>query len=119
MPRKILLNRCYGGFSLSKAAKNQYKTATQHVSRPPHWYMDQDVRRDDPVLIEIVEKMGLDKASGSFAKLAIIEIPDDVPVDGWTVQDYDGVEWVAENHRTWSGGEPRTAGSCRDTTRDE
>lgn len=115
MPRKILLNRCYGGFSLSEAAKNQYKTATQHVSRPPHWYMDQDVRRDDPVLIEIVEKMGLDKASGSFAKLAIIEIPDDVPVDGWTVQDYDGVEWVAENHRTW----PRTAGSCRDTTRDE
>jgi hypothetical protein len=29
----------------------------------------------------------------------VIEIPDDVE---WEVEEYDGLEWVAEKHRTWS-----------------
>jgi hypothetical protein len=101
MPTKILLNICYGGFSLSDTVKDQYNTATAHVVKPEHWYMDQDVRRDDPILIQIVESAGLVAAGGRFSKLAIVEIPDDVPVDGWIIQEYDGIEWVAEKHRTW------------------
>lgn len=101
MGRKIVINRCYGGFSLSKEAKNRYKEATQDIPKPKHWYMDTDVRRDDPVLIQIIETMGLQAAGGGFAKLKIIEIPDEIPSDGWIVQDYDGMEWIAEKHRTW------------------
>ncbi len=101
MPRKIVLNRCYGGFGLSKHAKELYKAATKDVIRGKHYYLDQDVSRDDPILIGIIEELGLSASGGPHSKLSIIEIPDDVPADGWCVMDYDGMEWVAEKHRTW------------------
>jgi hypothetical protein len=101
MGRKIVVNRCYGGFSLSKHVKALYKEATKDIPRPENWFMESDVRRDDPVLIKIIEDVGIQSASSGFSKLRIIEIPDDVPADGWMIQDYDGMEWVAEKHRTW------------------
>ena len=48
-------------------------------------------------LIEAIEELG-EKANGPFAKLKIVEVPDDVK---WHIAEYDGREWVAENHRTW------------------
>lgn len=57
-----------------------------------------DIERNDPVLVQVVEEMEED-AWGTCAQLKVIEIPDDVQ---WTVQEYDGSEWVAETHRTWS-----------------
>ena len=54
--------------------------------------------------VKIVKEVGLKESSGEvgeLAKLKIIEIPDDVPEDGWIILDYDGVEWVAEKHRCW------------------
>lgn len=48
-------------------------------------------------LIETIEELG-EKANGAFAKLKILEIPDDVQ---WHIAEYDGWEWVAENHRKW------------------
>ena len=101
MPKKIVVNRCFGGFNLSETAKNMYNQATAGIPRPEHWHMITDVDRDDPFLVQIVENMGVEAASGDFSKLAIVEIPDDVPADGWIIQEYDGVEWVAEKHRTW------------------
>jgi hypothetical protein len=53
--------------------------------------------RTDPNLIQVVEEMG-EKANGKFAKLKIIEIPDNTE---WTIEEYDGLEWIAEAHRTW------------------
>lgn len=58
---------------------------------------DRDLKRNDPFLVEVVEKLG-DKANGSCAKLAVIEIPDDVE---WEVEEYDGIEHIAEVHETW------------------
>ena len=43
--------------------------------------------------------MGADKAGGCYARLEIIEIPDKVE---WEIDEYDGLEWVAEKHRRWS-----------------
>ena len=34
-----------------------------------------------------------------YAQLKIVEIPDDVK---WIVEEYDGIELIAEVHRTWS-----------------
>lgn len=56
------------------------------------------VERDDEKLIAVVEELK-EKANGPYASLKVIEIPDDVD---WILQDYDGVEWVAEKHRTWN-----------------
>lgn len=56
-----------------------------------------DVERDDADLVAVVELLG-PAASGSFANLKIIEIPDDVE---WEIDEYDGMEHVAETHRVW------------------
>lgn len=80
-----------------------YKEATKDIIRDDHWYADQDIKRDDPILIGIIKELGLKKAGGNYSVFEIIEIPDDVPEDGWIIQDYDGMEWVAERHRTWNG----------------
>jgi len=39
-----------------------------------------------------------DEVDTRYSKLKIVEIPDDVK---WHIGEYDGIEWVAENHRTW------------------
>ena len=62
-----------------------------------YWYSG-DIDRDDPLLIEVVEELGEEEASGDYAKLEIVEIPDDV---GWYLDDYDGFESIHENHRSW------------------
>lgn len=61
-------------------------------------FYDRDLQRDDPILVKVVEELGED-AYGMFAELKIVEIPDNVE---WEIAEYDGMEWVAEVHRTWS-----------------
>jgi len=61
------------------------------------YFSDSDIKRDDPKLIEIVERLG-EESNGNFAKLKIVEIPDDVK---WVIDDYDGMESVEEAHRSW------------------
>ena len=61
-------------------------------------FYDRDIPRDDSALIQVVEEMG-EAANGSCAALKIVDIPDDVD---WYIEEYDGNEWVAERHRTWS-----------------
>jgi len=46
-----------------------------------------------------VQELGGERAGGPAAILKVVEIPELV---AWHIQDYDGLEWVAENHRTWS-----------------
>lgn len=55
------------------------------------------IPRNDPVLVTVVEDMG-SKANSRYADLTVVDIPDDVE---WTIEEYDGTEWVAEKHRTW------------------
>ena len=66
--------------------------------RPPIFesYL-RDIERDDPLLVEVVEKLG-DQSSGKLSSLKIVEIPADVD---FVIEEYDGLEWVAERHRTW------------------
>ena len=59
-----------------------------------------EIPRDDPTLVQVVEELG-NGASGRFADLAIVEIPDGV---AWQIEEYDGYEHVAERHRTWGAG---------------
>lgn len=60
-------------------------------------FNSKDIDRTDKDLITVVEKLG-EKANTMCSSLKILEIPDDVD---WTIEEYDGVEWVAEKHRTW------------------
>ena len=47
--------------------------------------------------IQVVEELG-EEANTPASKLKIVEIPDDVE---WEIEEYDGIEWVAEKHRVW------------------
>ena len=93
--RKVVINACHGGFGLSDSATEEYKR--RRGISDPNWYY-YDIERDDAILIDIIERMG-DDADGRFSELKIVEIPADVE---WTIMEYDGLEWVAEKHRTWS-----------------
>ncbi len=64
--------------------------------REAAWDLDK-MPRTDALLVEVVEVLG-EKASGDFADLKVVEVPDDVQ---WHIAEYDGTEWVAENHRKW------------------
>jgi hypothetical protein len=93
--RKIVINNCHGGFGLSPQAVNEYKEKAGITD--PDFY-DREIARDDPYLIQVIENIGPKKASSGLADLAIVNIPADVE---WQIEEYDGLEWVAEKHRIW------------------
>jgi len=141
--KKVVINKCYGGFSLSHAGmmrwaelngielygyvairdkcfkstgkyelydpkKHDKKNLlcvhytnklleTPNDSELNKYYRHIDVERDDPCLVQLVKEMGK-KASGSCAELEIVEIPADV---NFVIEEYDGMESIAETHRTW------------------
>lgn len=133
---KVVINTCYGGFSLSPLAikrlaelngkecfffKQNYSEGQStyiktdnpedlglffHASSVENFdpensehYLDQRPDdRADPLLIQVVKELGK-KADGACAKLKIVNIPDGIQ---WHIDEYDGMECVAENHQTWS-----------------
>lgn len=119
--KKIAINRCFGGFGLSSEAferllarkgiafekvkgesslfGDSYYNAG-HVGEDEYYLSQYSFceNRADPDLIAVIEEMG--KEAESFAAdIAIIEIPADVK---WHIHEYDGLEHIAEDHRTWN-----------------
>jgi hypothetical protein len=90
---KIVVNKCFGGFSLSQEA---YKELGLPWDKHGYAYNSEEFR-NDPKLVEVVERLG-DAANGRHAELRVVEIPDGIL---WEIDDYDGVETVREKHRSW------------------
>ena len=115
---KVVINKCYGGFGLSheavvkyahlsgltliseqrESSVIQYNYYIASENGKNEFFHDSLIARNDPNLIKVIEQLG-PLASGRFSKLNIVEIPDDIE---WSVEEYDGNEWVAEKHRIWS-----------------
>jgi hypothetical protein len=114
--RKIVINVDFGGFSLSHEAVLRYAeikginlvVVEKDSSFIPYeyyrdtisdenYFYEYDIDRDDPALVQAVEELG-GKANGNYASLKICEIPEDV---NWHIVEYDGLEHIAEEHRTW------------------
>ena len=89
---KVVINGCYGGFGLTDAALNEYKSR-KGITDPNFYYFD--IPRECPVLVEMVER---GDADGEYSDLKVVEIPDGV---NWYIEEYDGLEHIAERHRTW------------------
>lgn len=122
---KVVINGCHGGFSISDEAfelylnrkgieydvvegklfsypYNNYYTKG-HAGEEPYYMssysmISSDKDRADPDLIAVVEELG-ELSWGFAAELKVVEIPDDVE---WCIMEYDGLEHIAEKHRTWS-----------------
>ena len=62
-----------------------------------NYFCDRDIEREDPALVQVVEELG-DKASGPFSQLGVVSVPDGID---WSIEEYDGSEWVAEVHQIW------------------
>lgn len=60
--------------------------------------LTRNIERHDPALVQVVEELG-EQSWGSFAELVVVEIPDNVK---WEVDEYDGMERIAEVHRIWA-----------------
>lgn len=85
MGHKVVYNRCYGGYGLSKAALELY------VKLGGKGYGNFRIARHDPLLVAVVEQLG-EKANGDWAKLAIYEIKGKL----YRIKEYDGCEEVIE-----------------------
>lgn len=90
--RKIAINVSFWGFCLSEMASNRYY---EKSGKAFHKF---ETKRDDPILIEVIEELGAEKASGNHATLAIVSIPSDIE---WDIEDFGGNENIAEKHRKW------------------
>ena len=100
---KIAINKCYGGFGLTKAVYDELG-----VKWDSYGYLNNEdlgieddnyyKYRTDPRLISAIEKIGEEKSSSKMAKIRIIEIPDGIE---WEIDEYDGIEDVHELHRSW------------------
>jgi hypothetical protein len=114
---KLVINTCYGGFGLSDEGWRLYAKYKNYYTREVEdkyfggvevcsddtfndlaLIHSRDLIRDDPDLVRVVEKLGI-AAGDNYAELKVIEIPDDVV---WELNEYDGMEWIAEAHRRWS-----------------
>ena len=121
---KVAINRCFGGFGISNEAFEKllerkgvefqkvpakfkfrgddfdyYKAGIEPCDDTYISEYDYYQDRSDPDLIAVIEEIK-DQANSWAAEIAIVEIPDDVK---WHIDEYDGMEHVAEDHRTWYG----------------
>lgn len=139
---KIAINKCFGGFSPSAFAYEEYmkrkgkkaffyiqtkyqfrdkvdeytRTPTKDIDKQMFHCMNKDLGkttsdlgnrhyvslrdekiRVDPDFIKIVEKFG-NKVNTQVSDIQIVEIPDGIK---WKIDDYDGIETIHEEHRSW------------------
>lgn len=94
---KVVINRCWGGFSLSKDAEKDLNVNERRCYPNGMFLYDDEARTYQP-LIDLIEEKGSGYVSGVYADLCIVEIPDDV---NWYISNYDGMEEVEEVHRSW------------------
>jgi hypothetical protein len=113
---KIVINRCYGGFGLSEKAIDKiyarkglvfekkddqgvvHYYRAGHLGDNDHYLTEYNIARDDPDLVAVVEELG-NLANSRYSELKVVELPDDV---NWEIDEYDGMEHVAEVHRIWA-----------------
>jgi len=108
---KMVINTCYGGFSLSDAAHLRLGSVYVEADDTEYgfgywntnpWNQGMESHEMDyrslPALVEVVELL-CDEASGAHARLKVVDVPDDANMP--YISEYDGREQVRESHRVW------------------
>lgn len=111
---KIVLNKCFGGFSISKKCaetmasmgceRAKAELLETEEAKDGRWYgygyvktMNDGYDRTSKYLIDAVEQLG-DEANNFASELKVVEIPDGIDYE---IDEYDGIESVHEKHRSW------------------
>ena len=99
---KVVINDEYGGYNLSDTVLKMYLERSntpytiykswyhEHIMVDDQPFGEDSIRRDDPVLIQILEEIGYANKG-----LKIVEIPDFAK---YSIGEYDGMEWI---QNTW------------------
>lgn len=85
----VMYNACYGGFSFSEAAEEEYKRRCPENAERFHEF---ELSRHDLVMVQIVREMG-QAASGTYAKVKLRSIPAEY-INHYGIHEYDGTESV-------------------------
>jgi len=122
---EIVINKCFGGFSLNNTVakilkekgveitfigeffsdgsgpKESFGDESHHLSNDDFGIESHNYNawRADKRLIEAIEQIGENKSGGSLAEISIVEIPDSIE---WSIDEYDGIESIHEEHEVWS-----------------
>lgn len=67
---KVVINRCYGGFGLSDKVLKECEKVGLFISD-----LNDKEFRSNPILINIIETIGIKDSNGPYAMLRIIDIP--------------------------------------------
>jgi hypothetical protein len=128
---KIVINTCYGGFSLSEAAMFRYaelkgltlyKEIT-HSAVAVYWTIPEDRRPSRKENVEAYNRAYREYTLSAFNiprnDVHLVQVVEElgkaadgsfaelkvveIPADvDWEIAEYDGNEWITEKHRTWS-----------------
>lgn len=98
---KIVINRCYGGFGISRKAAERllelgFKDSQleKELNNEKYYSYNSyypEIPRHHPLLVQVVEELGTRKASGSGAELEVIEIEGNL----YNIDEYDGYESIS------------------------
>ena len=89
---KVVIYTNYGGFCVPEELWEEVG-CNSHNNCGQEWTID----RTDKRLIEAIEARACNNC-GEWKDFKVVTIPDDVE---YTIKEYDGMEHIAEVHRTW------------------
>jgi len=97
---RIVYNTCYGGYILSDKAIKRY-WEIKGEPNPEDWLKRKAFKRHDPILLQVIDEIGLAEAAGGrYTDLAIVELPRGTK---YYINEYDGLENVmTEENIKWS-----------------
>ena len=87
-----------GVFSFSLTKDYGESIPYNHKSFENDYFYYGNIERTDENLIKVVETLGSKIASGQYAELEVVEIPDGIDYE---IDEYDGIESIHEAHRSW------------------
>lgn len=82
----ILINRCFGGYSLSEEAAE----ATSHIA--DRYKLESFSYRTNPEILRIFDEMGSEAFSGHCSEIEKVSLPEETT--DWMITEYDGCEEV-------------------------
>lgn len=103
---KILVNSAFGGYTVSydlarRAGQLGYKRAQKVAEtweRYSEYTLQEEEDRIHPAMIAAYEQLAEEGNHEALNDLRIADVPDDAK---WFIDDYDGIETIREEHRTW------------------
>ena len=87
-----------GGACIYTLTKDLGKTFRGPIPNEHHWYETFYEDRSNKELIETITELGEEESSARLASISLVRIPKDMEYE---IDDYDGIETLRENHRSW------------------